>query len=478
MSEQKQRWLFVTGKLAEPALHRILEDLAPKLGIDYQIITLNITVAALMTTDWIARHFPKHVSGDMILLPGLCRGDAAVVTQTTGIPAKHGPPDLRDLPEFFGHQGRFPPKDYGPYDIEIIAEINNVPRKSWEEILAEAQRYHSEGADIIDIGCEPGNIYYQVGDIIRRLRDLGFRISIDSTIPEEIEIAITAGAELVLSINSSNVSYVRYWQDKFPTVEYVVIPDTPNDLSSLYKTMEKLMQWKANIRVDPILEPIGHGFVKSLQRYINVRKENPNIPMLMGVGNLTELTEVDSSGINLLLAAICQELGIRSVLTTSVANWSRSSVREWDIARRIAFYAVSHQTVPKKIDSSLVLLRDPRLKEMGENSIQELASRVNDPNYRIIAEQNKIYIFNKYICISGLDPFKIFEALTQVDQNLSPSHAFYLGYEMAKAELALTLHKNYTQDQPLNWGFLTSRKNAKHESINTTANFITKLRNK
>jgi dihydropteroate synthase-like protein len=464
MSEQKQRWLFVTGKLAEPALQRILAELAPKVGIDYQIITLNITVAALMTTDWIARHFPKHVSGDMILLPGLCRGDAAVITQTTGIPAKHGPADLRDLPEFFGHQGHYTPKDYGQYDIEIIAEINNVPRKSWEEILAEAQRYHSEGADIIDIGCEPGNVYYQVGDIIRRLRDLGFRISIDSILPDEIEIAITSGAELVLSINSSNVSYVRYWQDRFPNVEYVVIPDTPHDLNSLYKTMEKLMQWKARIRVDPILEPIGHGFVNSLQRYINIRKENPNIPMLMGVGNLTELTEVDSAGINLLLAAFCQELEIKSVLTTSVANWSRSSVREWDIARRIVFYAVSHRVIPKKIDSSLVLLRDPRLKELGENNIQELASRIKDPNYRIVAERSKIYIFNKYIYISGLDPFKIFEMLTQVDQGISPSHAFYLGYELAKAQIALTLHKNYTQDQELNWGFLTPKECTKHES--------------
>ena len=34
-------------------------------------------------------------------------------------------------------------------------------------------------------------------------------------------------------------------------------------------------------------------------------------------------------------------------------------------------------------------------------------------------------------------------------------HAFYLGYEFAKAVTALTLGKNYTQDQALRWGFLT-----------------------
>ena len=41
------------------------------------------------------------------------------------------------------------------------------------------------------------------------------------------------------------------------------------------------------------------------------------------------------------------------------------------------------------------------------------------------------------------------------DPKLDPSHAFYLGYEMAKAVTALTLGKNYTQDQALRWGFLT-----------------------
>ena len=38
---------------------------------------------------------------------------------------------------------------------------------------------------------------------------------------------------------------------------------------------------------------------------------------------------------------------------------------------------------------------------------------------------------------------------------IDASHAFYLGYEMAKAVTALTLGKNYVQDQALRWGFLT-----------------------
>jgi len=53
--------LFVTGKLAEPALRRVLADMAPPFAAD--VAVLGITVAALMTTDWIARHLASLPDG-------------------------------------------------------------------------------------------------------------------------------------------------------------------------------------------------------------------------------------------------------------------------------------------------------------------------------------------------------------------------------------------------------------------------------
>ncbi len=70
--------------------------------------------------------------------------------------------------------------------------------------------------------------------------------------------------------------------------------------------------------IDPILEPIGMGFMASLERYAEARRRYPTAEMLMGIGNLTELTAADSTGVNALLIAVCQELGIRTVLTTEV----------------------------------------------------------------------------------------------------------------------------------------------------------------
>jgi dihydropteroate synthase-like protein len=234
----------------------------------------------------------------------------------------------------------------------------------------------------------------------------------------------------------------------------VAIPDTPEQLDSLDRTVETLARWNVPFRIDPILEPIGLGFAASLGRYLDVRRRYPDAAMLMGVGNLTELTDVDSAGINVLLLGFCQELGIRSVLTTEVINWSRSSVREIDLARRLMFHARELGVVPKRIEPNLVLLRDPKLREHGEEGLAELARSIADRNFRLFAERGQIHVLNHQMHLRGSDPFSLFEQMCQREA-IDPSHAFYLGYEMAKAVTALTLGKNYTQDQALRWGFLT-----------------------
>src|SRR5438309_283703 len=68
-----RRVLFVTGRLAEPALRRVLDEMAPPF--DYHVAVLGITVAALMTTTWIGRALEVPAGTDLVLIPGLCEGD-------------------------------------------------------------------------------------------------------------------------------------------------------------------------------------------------------------------------------------------------------------------------------------------------------------------------------------------------------------------------------------------------------------------
>ncbi|HEX3150679.1 MAG TPA: DUF6513 domain-containing protein [Gemmataceae bacterium] len=448
-----ERVLFVTGKLAEPSLRRVLAEIAPKAAFEPHVAVMPITVAALLTTEWIGRRLQVPPETDRVILPGYCRGELSGIAAPPRVSVERGPKDLRDLPEFFGtRQGR--PESYGQFDIEIIAEINHAPGLPIADIAATARRLKADGADIIDLGCNPGETWPGIGEAVRALRDLGMRMSVDSFNPIEVEAALAAGAELVLSVNATNRELARDWHERFGA-EFVATPDTPTDIASLDTTIDLLAKWGVRFRMDPILEPIGFGFAASLGRYIVARQRYPDVEIMMGVGNLTELTDVDSAGVNVMLAGFCQELGIRSVLTTEVINWCQSSVREFDLARRLVYHAVTERVLPKHLEPELVMFRDPRIYEAGVEGLRQLAHDVTDRNYRLFAEQGEIHVINGSMYVHGADPFALFAEIMKQDTRMDAAHAFYLGYEMAKAVTALTIGKNYTQDQALRWGFLT-----------------------
>jgi dihydropteroate synthase-like protein len=441
-----QRVILITGKLAEPALRRLVAEPAIRDAFEPVVVVLPITVIALATTRWIADHLPANMAGERLVVPGLCTGELEPVTNRTAIPAERGPAELSDLPMYFGLEGG--QRSLGQeHDIEILAEINGVERLSITEILKTAETYRSAGADVIDLGCSPGQ-NWSGAEPIRQLRRAGFRVSIDSFDSATVETAIGAGAELVLSVNSSNVGEAHKWG-----CEVVAIPDSPADLPSLERTVSKLEEQGVRYRLDPIIEPIGCGFAASLGRYLQVRERFPNSEILMGVGNITELTDVDSAGINVLLAAFCQDTGIRSVLTTQVINWCRSAIRELDVARRLVFQAVAERMPPKNLSRELLLLRDDRLRVQGRDRLNELAGQITDPNFRIFAENDEIHIMSRDLHLAGKDPFELFRQI-QARTAIDPAHAFYLGSEMARAAIALKLGKNYIQDRGLSWGLL------------------------
>ena len=439
-----ERILFVTGRLAEPALRRCLAGLSSP-GIEPVVAVLGISVAALMHADWVRRKLSVPDDVTRVVLPGWCQGDVDSLSEQFGKPFELGPKDLHDLPEFFGKGSRTKP-DLSAYDIEIVAEINHAPRMNDAEIVAMAIRYRDSGADVIDLGGIPGETWNRSGAVTRILRNEGLRVSIDSFDRQEVEGAVEAGAELVLSCNQTN----RDWAADLPA-ELIAIPDDPQGLQGLEKTIAFLREKGARFRIDPILEPIGFGFATSLERYLIARRKWPDLEILMGIGNLTELTEVDSAGVNFLLAGFCQELEIRSVLTTEVIPWCQSAVREFDLARRLTYHSIRERVLPKRLDSRLVMLRDPKVNVRGDEELSRMADEVKDPNYRIFVERGEIHIFNRDGYRRGTDPYELFDQLGQ----LEPSHAFYLGYELSKAATALTLGKNYVQDEALNWGFLT-----------------------
>ncbi len=453
------RVLFVTGKLAEPGLRRVLADMT--LPFAHEVAALKITVAALMTTQWIASHLEVPAGTDLVMIPGLCEGDPREIGEKIGVEVEKGPRDLREIPRHFGRAAV--ERDYGAWDIEIVAEINNAPKLSREEVRTTADYFRASGADLVDIGCTPGFPFPALGDVVREHVAAGFRVSVDSFDQNEIRTAVGAGAELVLSVNGSNLDVVADLAGSKARV--VAIPDLGAPLETLEPTLAELERRRVRYLIDPILEPIGFGFMASLERYAEVRRRYPGAEMMMGIGNLTELTAADSTGVNAMLMAVCQELGVRLVLTTEVIPWARGAVRELDVARRLMHYAVTGRAIPKGVDDRLVTIKDPDVLTYTEEELRALQAEITDPNYRIFADRDAITVLNNERFVRGTDIQEIFAGLDVDDA----AHAFYLGKELARASLAVTLGKTYRQEGALSWGYLTPPDDRRAEHVRLTA---------
>jgi len=437
-------YLFVTGKLAADALIPTIDKMSP--DFEYKVSVLNITVAALMDTRWISQHLNDARGCDQVIIPGGCQGDLGIIEDRIGVSVIRGPKDLKDLPVFFGRERIL--EGYGEYQVKILAEIVEAYRMPLDEILAMAEYYQANGADIIDLGCPPQGGFPGVERVVTGLKERGYTVSLDTFDPETILRANGAGMDLLLSINSQNMDLAPKLHCKV-----VVIPDFGEGLESLERNAAQLDEWGVPYVMDPILDPISFGFTEALHRFYETRRRHPKAEILMGLGNITELTDADSIGINALMAGVITELGIDYVLTTEVISWARGAVRELDLARKLMHYANRNHLLPKNIDDSLITVKDPPHEFYSEAELRHMHQLLGDKNFRIFTDDTWIYVFNRDTFIRGTDPKEIFAQLDVLD----PSHAFYLGRELERAALGLQLGKKYTQEEKLRWGYLSER---------------------
>jgi hypothetical protein len=173
--------------------------------------------------------------------------------------------------------------------------------------------------------------------------------------------------------------------------------------------------------------------------------------MLMGIGNLTELTEADTTGVTALLIGFCQEVRIGAVLTTEVIGWARGAVREAILAAQVMHLAQREARPPKHIDSGLVTTRDEAMRAPSEQELRAMQGQISDANYRLFADADWLYAFNGERFVREANMYAVFEQLGVTD----PAHAFYLGKELMKATIARGLRKSYRQEGPLDWGLLS-----------------------
>jgi dihydropteroate synthase-like protein len=417
-------------------------------AFDWSILNVGVKVAALMTEPILMRRLPRQLEADRVVVPGRCRADLARLAQEFGAPFQRGPDELKDLPMFFGKAGAA--LDLSRHALRIFAEIVDASQMSLEAILDRAELLRVEGADVIDLGCLPDTPFAHLEEAVRELKARGLAVSIDSADPDELRRGGIAGADYLLSLTESNLAIAEE-----TGARPVLIPAHHGDLDSLYRAAEDAQKRGLGAILDPVIDPIHFGFAESLSRYREVRARLPDAEMLMGTGNLTELTDADSVGVTALLLGICSELAIANVLTVHVSPHTRRTIQEHDAARRIMYAALADHSLPRGYGRALLQVHDLAPFPYSGQEIAEAAAQVKDENYRIEAAEDGIHVYNRAGHFIARDAFALFDKL---GVETDGAHAFYLGAELTKAEIAFQLGKRYAQDEPLNWGCAIDRR--------------------
>lgn len=438
--------VFLTGRLAQASLTRVLGGIEPP-AFTWEVREIGLQVAALMTAEMIARRVALPVQADRMMVPGRCRGDLDALTAHFGIPVQRGPEDLKDLPRFFNRAAQL--IDLTEYEVAIFAEIVDAPKLSVDAIVTRARQLAADGADVIDLGGLPETRFDHLADSVKALKAEGFAVSVDSIDPAELLRGGQAGADYLLSLTLDTL-WVAREVDAVP----VLIPRAPSDEASLYDAIEQMQALGRPFLADAILDPIPFGFTASVVRYHRLRERFPDAPIMMGIGNLTELTEADTSGINAVLLGIAAELNVAAVLTTQVSGHARRAVREADWARRIMHAAARHATLPKGMSDALMTVHAKHPFPDTPAEIEATAALVRDPNFRVQVSPLGLHVYNRDGLRLGQGAFELWPQLKLEDD---ASHAFYMGVELAHAEIAWRLGKRYVQDQPLDWGCAVAR---------------------
>ena len=384
--------------------------------------------------------------------------------------------------------------------MKVCAEIVDATLLSEEEVQKRMQYFLESGADWIDIGV---HVSAKEKDVERAVSaalkcDASVPISVDTLDPELLLAGVSAGADIVLSLNSENMHIAEKIADAGVSAA-VVVPDfqalreeaDAQILESLFANLRSAAHAGIkNLIADPVLNALGYGFTASLKNYILFRERDKKTPLFFGVGNVTELLDADSIGVNALLAGIASELNASVLFTPEHSDKCVGCVSELRRAAEMMLLAKKRKTTPKDLGIDLLVLKEKRRRRPRIlKTVAEEAGKAEDANV-VVAKESETWrpdplgSFRIELCetpagsrilathssltkqaeqtkegkegkeqketkIVGRNAKEVLDTILRLRLVSSLEHAAYLGRELAKAEIALSLKISYEQDEPL-----------------------------
>lgn len=513
--------IIITGKLAEQLVKKVSANSKQNVSVHVVNTPVAAFLTPRKISNEIKELESSNLIDlndmDMIIIPGLIRKDAKLIQEETGIPAYKGPTDAADLQivldaldklelstmtsadklieaeqrqkalEFIENFEKDEKQTYKllkkpnniligklpvgeDFPMRVLAEIANAPLLSTEDLIKKAEYFIKSGADMVDIGMVAGeNLAHKIPEMVSTLKQIAgdIPVSIDTLNPLEIESAVKSGVDMVLSLDHGNCEELLPLMEE-KQIPAVILPTNfkkgwvPHTVEERVRSLEDLREKcrKIDVVADLILDPINsRSIVDSIMACHQYHDKNPE-PVFFGVGNVTELLDTDSTGVNALLSGIAMELGASILFTPEESGKTVRSVYELAVSSKMMFLAKNRGSIPKDLGINLLVFKDKRLPEkvMEEFDVPVFEAEgtkkfVQDDagSFKIMINDNEIMVVHYKnmepdVAIVGQSAKKIYEELLNRKLVSRLEHAAYLGAELQKAEIAMVTGKNYTQD--------------------------------
>jgi len=448
-------------------------------GFDAEVVVTG-EIASFLTPATL-RDLIKKGEYDMVIVSGMVTASFQTVEVETGIPIYLGPRHAADLGRVLSSLDTLPLSRSVPADdfiaevkheeacrkldelewgasydyvirgikiggtsrIKVLAEIMDAHRH--ENLKTAVHQAFRSGADIVDLGFGFDATADDVTRCFSLVADVPGPLAIDTQDP----VLISAGlfrADFVLSLHDGNIPVIgKAVADAGATA--VVVPYQ----QSLEENLLLAEQTGITCLIaDPLLQPVGSGLVSSLSAF----SERFRYPVFFGAGNVVELLDADSPGMNALLAGMAKETGASVIFTSEHSDKTQGSVREMRTATEM-MVLVTDRPYPKDLGIDLLILKEKRRRREPPLSYKSLTCASlpegelrYDPqgNFRIGVEDDHIVAVINGRAVKGRLWIDVFDLILKSGDVSLLDHAAYLGKELYKAELAIRFGRSFEQD--------------------------------
>lgn len=475
--------------LTSSTAREMIEEVVGELS-DVLVVALPVHAIGMLRTSTIARILERRREiaealrdADIVLVPGSVEGDTRVIEEVVGRPVYKATRSPVLLPAVINHLrsggslSRTEPAEAvipgtrlsAKLDFEEAFSIGGVkvplrgppmvlvsevpPYRGIDEARREAQRYSGDGADIIAVGCaldeEPGMLARRVEAAL----SAGKPVLAEAPSRAHAKAALEAGASGVIAAAGDALEYA----DLIGAGHVVVVGS--RSLGELRSTVEDLRgMGVSKVIADPSLQAPPLGFLESIRRLVEA-SSRIEVPIQFTAANVVDEVEADTHSIHGLLALVAAEARAsvyyvvedsykayrstaeaREAIDLALAAWTLKRSR--DLYSRLLVVKQPHPPPkPPKVKAERVGYVEPIMDKRGYITIHV------DHERGVIVAVYKLYK-GGMIAFEGTHPTSIARALVRAVK-LDPEHAAYLGYELAKAEIALRLGRSYIQDEPV-----------------------------